>query len=431
MTSELKNEIIADLQRYDLGERTIKMYLKCLVDLSDFYPKKHLSDVTLDELGEFFAHNKDKLKRSAENLKQYFHAIAIYYNKLQKKNFDLSKIPRDKIVRSRKDYFRQSEIKLLIDNATITRDKILLSLAYSSGLDLNEVIGLQIKDFDFKKNVHKVRAESGTLLREAVLSTKFKEQYQAYLEEYKPTKWLFEGRKKVQIPRETVTRIFNDNFKKLGLSKNLTFKSLKYSYILHLEEFGIPLLKVLTNLGLKSSTSLQHFSHYKAELFDKPFFSPLDRIYLVREESDKINTRSLYSLLNDVKDKDEKDYLIESIKCLETGALRSGIVFAWVAAIRNIHGQMVKHGHRTLNVAIKKHSPNAIDVKTIDDFLYIKDSVTLKAALDLDIFDKSEKDVLEECLNLRNKCGHPGQYKPRPLKAMAFLEDLITIVFQD
>jgi hypothetical protein len=39
-------------------------------------------------------------------------------------------------------------------------------------------------------------------------------------------------------------------------------------------------------------------------------------------------------------------------------------------------------------------------VKSLDDFSYVRDAITLLAAKDLGILDKSEKDTLEEALEV-------------------------------
>lgn len=62
-------------------------------------------------------------------------------------------------------------------------------------------------------------------------------------------------------------------------------------------------------------------------------------------------------------------------------------------------------------------------------FAYIKNRITLLGAMELGIVDKNQKDILIENLNLRNKCGHPGKYKPGPKKASSFIEDIVSIVF--
>ena len=65
----------------------------------------------------------------------------------------------------------------------------------------------------------------------------------------------------------------------------------------------------------------------------------------------------------------------------------------------------------------------------VSDFAYIKESIQLLAARELGILDKSEKDTLEEALDLRNRCGHPSKYRPGVKKVSAFMEDMVSIVF--
>ena len=148
------------------------------------------------------------------------------------------------------------------------------------------------------------------------------------------------------------------------------------------------------------------------------------------KEEYPINAEYLEKSIHLVTDNDERDYLIEALVCLNNGSLRAGIIFAWNAAILNMRTKCFKHGATTLNNAIIKHDPKAKTINKLDDFAYIKDSTTLQVAQDLGEIDKGEKDALVDCLDLRNKCGHPGQYRPKPIKAASFLEELLTIVFQ-
>ncbi|MBC7749326.1 MAG: hypothetical protein H7Z76_12255, partial [Methylotenera sp.] len=44
--------------------------------------------------------------------------------------------------------------------------------------------------------------------------------------------------------------------------------------------------------------------------------------------------------------------------------------------------------------------------------------------------DKTTKEELKNtCLDLRNKCGHPGKYKPKGQKIKAFVEDIIGMLY--
>jgi len=138
---------------------------------------------------------------------------------------------------------------------------------------------------------------------------------------------------------------------------------------------------------------------------------------------------SLTNLLTKIKNHEIQDYVNESLQCLKIDALRACIVFLWTGAIRHIQEKLLTKNKTNLNTAIKKHDSKAREISRIDNFAYIKDKTTLLAALDLGILDKNEKGILEEALNLRNKCGHPGKYKPGPKKVSSFIEDIVNILF--
>lgn len=138
---------------------------------------------------------------------------------------------------------------------------------------------------------------------------------------------------------------------------------------------------------------------------------------------------ALEALINTVGDADVADYLHEAVKCLRVDALRATVVFTWSAAIKSIREDVFGCGAAAADAAIKKHDPKAKNITKADDLVLVKEAVLLLAAQDLGLFDKNEKGTLEECLNLRNKCGHPGKYKPGPKKVSSFIEDVVGIVF--
>jgi hypothetical protein len=138
---------------------------------------------------------------------------------------------------------------------------------------------------------------------------------------------------------------------------------------------------------------------------------------------------TLERLIRGISDPAVAHYLTEAVTCLRVDALRAAIVFLWAGAVRTIQKQMFDLGPPNVDSAVRKFDPKSRTMKSIDDFAYIKDSTMLLAAQELGIFDKNERSILDEALSLRNKCGHPGKYRPGPKKAASFIEDVLTIVF--
>lgn len=138
---------------------------------------------------------------------------------------------------------------------------------------------------------------------------------------------------------------------------------------------------------------------------------------------------TLEDVVAKITDADARNYLEEGLRCLQVGALRACTVFLWVAAIRTIQASMLTKGAGSVTAALQKHDPKARPIRSLDDFAHVKDATALLAAKELGILDKNQKDTLTEALNLRNRCGHPGKYRPGVKKVSAFVEDITSIVF--
>lgn len=154
------------------------------------------------------------------------------------------------------------------------------------------------------------------------------------------------------------------------------------------------------------------------------------RLGLPEVTAEAVNdTLMLAALVTKISDPDIQEYVAESLACLRFGALRASVVFLWVGAVRTLQQAALAHNVAALNAAVQHRDSKARPIRMIDHFAYIKESTFLLAAEDIGLLDKNQRQVLEDALNLRNKCGHPGKYSPGPKKVSAFIEDVLKIVF--
>jgi hypothetical protein len=156
-----------------------------------------------------------------------------------------------------------------------------------------------------------------------------------------------------------------------------------------------------------------------------------DLLTLDSEEPPTVNdTANLGRLLAGLSDSVVKGYVEEAVLCLQVGALRAAVVFLWTAGIRRLHEDAAaRFSWLQITAAIQKHDPKSRGVAKPEDFAAVKDKVALLAFRELAMIDKGEWSTLQEGLDLRNRCGHPTNYKPGAAKASAFVEDLVGIVF--
>jgi len=156
-----------------------------------------------------------------------------------------------------------------------------------------------------------------------------------------------------------------------------------------------------------------------------------DLLKLSAEEIETENDTTVLEALikKKISNSEIQDYLNEAVDCLRIGRLRACVVFLWAGSVYLIRQILISKNIKKLNFYLKKHYPNSRNVKRIEDFAYIKDSILLLVMQDFGLCDKGQRETLEECLSLRNKCGHPGKYSPGPKRVSAFIEDLISVVF--
>lgn len=418
-----------ELRRKGYKDRTVGSYLYWMKRLWDSYPEVNPDEFTFGQIKEFIdiKIKRDKLK--ANTIHQATHTFTTVFRSIYSKDFDFDTINLPKRTFEQIDVLTEDEVVRLLNNAEDPY-RLIFAIMYSAGLTLQELQDLRVTDINFQKRQISIQQSHGKTPRKAVLALYLEQKLKDYLRNKKPQKWLFEGKTPGdQISDSAVQRNFQKLTFKAEIKKDVKPKNLKYSYVKHLYDDGIPLKSILESMGMASGYGFRTYVFYSNIVYQhvEVDYSPLDRI--VSGKDVDIDTRSIERMLFNVQNEDEREYLLEALECIKANVYRAAVIFTWTAAMINIHNKFMVRGESSINTAIQKHYPKAPRIKDVDDFTEIKDSVVLEASETLGIFDKNQKNTLVECLGLRNKCGHPGKYSPQPIKVAAFLEDLVQIVF--
>ena len=428
---KLNEKIEIQLKKDGYSEKTSEIYNLWFNQLSAYYNNELPENISEIQIKEYLVSLLNRVNRgnlSISSVHQALHSFNIIFNKVFKKNFDILSIPLPPRTRSVPIILSQSEIFALFSNVTEIRLRCALGLIYSAGLDVGEAVKLKVDDIDFVNKFINVRKLQNRLPRKVILSDYVAKDLKEYIDLVKPQKYLFVGKPpSPHLSRDFVQKGFKRVLKELGILKNVTVRNLRYSYIKHLEWQGIPLRNILFQQRGLNRSKLFYFSEIEpSDIFIN--HSPLDRIMSGLQET-KVDLTSLRKFIEKIQDEDVRTYFIEAVNCINVGSLRAGVIFVWTATIKNIQVRCMNHSLNLINQSLKSHNPKAPTIDRIEDFSYIKDSSTLLLSEDLGIFDKNQRGILEECLNLRNKCGHPSNYSPLPLKVAAYIEDIISIVF--
>lgn len=173
----------------------------------------------------------------------------------------------------------KQECKELFKAPRSLKHRFLLTLAYGSGLRMNELRMLRITDIDVQRMQVRVRQGKGRKDRYAPLSVFLSQKLPFYLESCKPQTWLFEGNTPGQpMGARSIQYIINEALPKTNITKQVSMHTLRHSFATHLLEDGIDIHSVQHLLGHADLVTTMVYLHV-AQVKIKPVHSPLDSLY--------------------------------------------------------------------------------------------------------------------------------------------------------
>jgi site-specific recombinase XerD len=432
MDDTLKQEILTALKKRGYHEVTVTSYSSRLFKLFEYYPSIPPLEITNKQVTKY-AQSLISRNYSASTIRALFYACSFYYDELNNKKHGHYKVKLPPEKEQQTEFFKQDDILAMIEHKTNLKHKAIILLMYSCGLEASDIINLRLEHIRTKPSRPHIQIvdKFGTIKRKAFLSKRILPDLRKYYHIYEPKTWLFYGAtdKDKQFTAGSIRKIIDDSISALNLNPLLKSKSLRHTYMKHMTELGVPLIKVLNDLELNAFDTHLKYSkiiHGESDIM----FSPIDR--RLNEDTEIEDFKDLEHLVFELEDKNEVDYLIEGLECFRCGALRAGVIFIWSASIRNIRQKIIEKANlKKINEELSFIDNKARKIKNIDSFEYIKDETTLQLSERLGIYGKFEKNELTNtCLGLRNKCGHPSTYKPDIFKVKAFVEDILNMVYK-
>lgn len=141
---------------------------------------------------------------------------------------------------------------------------------------------------------------------------------------------------------------------------------------------------------------------------------------------------SLRQAVKSISSVDTVAFLEEAITCFEAGLYRSSVVLSWVGTMSLLQDQIIKHHLSVFNAEAQRRDANWKPARTKDDLSRMKESdfLGIIGTPPISLIGKNVKEELKNnCLQLRNACGHPNSLKIGENRVAAHLEVLILNVF--
>lgn len=266
---------LLSIKRY--SHKTIKSYLNVLkIFLSDF-PDRKPEDIKTHDIEQYINTMVLDKNISQAYQKVLVGAIKLFFNELLRKNFRLNYLYPDRSEKKLPIVLDKSEVQNLLSSIENLKHLTIISLIYSAGLRLGEVIEIKVNDIDSKRMMIKIVQGKGKKDRYVMLSEKLLLLLREYYKEYKPKVYLFEGQKADKYSSRSVQAIFKSALNKAKIAKQASIHTLRHSFATHLLESGTDIRVIQQLLGHSSIKTTQIYTQVSSSNIAR-VISPLDSL---------------------------------------------------------------------------------------------------------------------------------------------------------
>jgi len=259
--TELRLKLLREMQLRHYSQRTIELYISTLLSLSKHYglsPDK----LSIDQIKDYLHDAIERKKVSRSFINQTISAYKLLCVDVLGRDWESINIKRPRLSKDLPEVLSKEEVKYLFEVTRNLKHRTAFCLGYSSGLRVSEVLHLQKSDIDFDRMQIRVYHGKGSKTRYVPLSAKLVSLLRDYMRSYPTINYLFEGHRKGEpLSDRALSRSMIKWSRAAGLTKKVTFHTLRHSYATHLLEQGIDIRRIQQLLGHKSIRTTTVYLH--------------------------------------------------------------------------------------------------------------------------------------------------------------------------
>jgi integrase/recombinase XerD len=264
-----------DGKRRNYSPRTIDTYNHALRKFFRIYsidPRK----IKKNDI-ENYVDQMIKWNKSYNTINVHVSALKYFYEKVLKKRCTIN-IPIAKKTTRIPTYLEKDEIVSLINCISNKKHRLMVSLLYSSGMRVSELLNLKVKDLNFKQLQGWVREGKGRKDRPFIIAKSLFNELTEWGNKLGNNDYLFSNKDK-PMSSSTVRIILKKAAKKANIKKGVHPHTLRHSFATHLANNGYSASEIQPILGHKSIETTLIYTHI-ANLQLLNIKSPLDSLVL-------------------------------------------------------------------------------------------------------------------------------------------------------
>ncbi|MBI2410473.1 MAG: tyrosine-type recombinase/integrase, partial [Candidatus Kerfeldbacteria bacterium] len=239
--------------------KTIRMYSNVAKDLYR-HTRKPLGSLSREEIEQ---HLQKKLHQgcSSQTIRVYIQAIHFLMREIYRRTDHEISFRYPKRASRLPNILTREEIHEMLRKTKNQKHQLLLALAYSGGLRVSEVVNLRIENLDFQSHTLIVRNGKGQKDRITIFSEKLIRPLQQFTQRRPPQQHLFPSERGGQLNTRTAQIVFHQACTRAGITKTVSFHSLRHSFATHLLENGTDIRYVQALLGHANIRTTQRYTH--------------------------------------------------------------------------------------------------------------------------------------------------------------------------
>jgi len=275
--TEMRRRMEEELELRDCSPRTSKAYLDWVRRYAEHYSRPP-EQMGCEEARAFLINLLEVQRLSRPTVIQAFCALKFFYVHVLHCPYELGDLHLPRRSRKLPRVLSETEVRRLLDGASDLKEQAILMTFYATGVRLNELIHLEIKDIDSTKMQIHVRQGKGAKDRNVLLSPTLLGVLRRYYRSYRPATWLFFGQTPEQpIDDRIVQRMLRRLSDKAGLHPPATAHALRHSFATHLLEHGTQLPYIQELLGHRHLQTTMLYTRVSPRALSN-VISPLDRL---------------------------------------------------------------------------------------------------------------------------------------------------------
>lgn len=255
---ELLRKLQEELQLRNYSPKTLKSYLRCTQEFISWAHKEKIGDT--HAAFRSFAVELASRKLASQSIHLYLSAIKFFFRTVLHEIQSMP-IPAPKRGNRLPEILAREEISRLLGSVQNPKHRLIIALAYGSGLRVGEVVRLKIGDLNLSERTVFVRQGKGMKDRVTVFPDYCHSLVEAFSVGKTKDQFLFESNRGGRLTERTAQKIFEHAADKANIQKRVTFHSLRHSFATHLLEDGVDIRYVQELLGHANIRTTQRYTH--------------------------------------------------------------------------------------------------------------------------------------------------------------------------